>query len=60
MEWFALDGCRKTIEKNKPMLIVEWNKSNKHLSQINELLKKYRYKLSQTLYVPSLVHVYEA
>ena len=60
MEWFALDGCRNIIKKNKPMLIIEWNESNQHLSQINQLLQQYGYKLNQTLYVPSLVHIYEA
>ncbi len=61
MEWFALQGCRNTIRKNKPLLILEWNwNSNQYIHEINTLLKEYDYKLIHELNVPSLVHIYEA
>jgi len=59
MEWFALDGCKKVLKKHSPMIFIEWNIDNPHLSQINELFKVLNYHLIETLNVPSTVHIYE-
>ena len=60
MEWFALDGCRNTIKENKPMIVIEWNNTNQHLSKINQLFQEHGYTLSEILCVPSEVRIYEA
>lgn len=58
-EWFALDGCRKIIEKHKPVILIEWNTSNKERDKLIAFFNEYDYKFSELLCVPSTVHIYK-
>tara|TARA_B100002019_G_scaffold250805_1_gene230854 strand:+ start:1726 stop:2430 length:705 start_codon:yes stop_codon:yes gene_type:complete len=58
-EWFALDGCRKIIEKHRPVIILEWNESNKEIDNLIDFFNEYGYEFSEKMRVPSMIHIYK-
>ena len=43
-EWYVLQGCKNTIDKNKPVLLVEVKKDNPNRNDIFKFMKDFGYK----------------